>query len=586
MHIYVVLKLTPSVDFTRGKVMSKKRKREKTEEEEQQKPSAKKTYNSNNISSENDVHIETLNKLAQPAFIQNFIFRLYKLRGLFNQEIIDSEDLLNIPSTEDALIKLIWLKSINPNLKYENANNILKNNQLDNMYVPDDTDIYDVFRAKYLWIKHKYIKKMDSEPKPGTMHTLINQVSIKDFSRDISYNNFDGFLHFIISCKDDYTYDELALIIEIWISEGRSLTETDNNGMTPLHIAAKFKNADALRALAEIHQKDQNNNKTISHDSTQEDQAEQIILLDNSTSLSDLSDSTLEPIGIDMRDKDGRTPLHVIIDGIIEEIETLKLKPTQYVPKQCLTTENIEPYIKFSTLKQWTSCQLPIDKLNAKGESALELAKNAELTLIPMYLEGKAQESVKMAETIDETNNFIIEYNEYIKQRIDITHVTEHKHFSLLLHHVVYYSEDVEHPITTDCITRILEDPNLLGNEVNFIAAIECKISYGNGPEVTPLEFAQDMGYESVRNTILKYKGKLDNRLAQYEEQIFSPVNINDMPQTPTYEQFDNGEYLHLSSPEDSSASSNHNASHSSQITPLGELPQELNEYFFDDYCE
>lgn len=107
------------------------------------------------------------------------------------------------------------------------------------------------FIAKCQWIQHYASTKVGaSDITMEVAANIINSEKATSFSNKVSDKLFDGFMHFIVA--NEKNPQVLNSLMNTWIAEGRSLTELDDNKITPAQTAIYTKNITSFAALASM----------------------------------------------------------------------------------------------------------------------------------------------------------------------------------------------------------------------------------------------------------------------------------------------------------------------------------------------
>jgi ankyrin repeat protein len=105
----------------------------------------------------------------------------------------------------------------------------------------------DEFFVTCLWIQHYAKTKLNTEISVEEAATMVNLDKASSFSKKISDKFFDGFMHYVAASNIPFTV--VDSLMKNWLSDGRSLTELDHNGLTPLQVATYTNNSSTFRAL-------------------------------------------------------------------------------------------------------------------------------------------------------------------------------------------------------------------------------------------------------------------------------------------------------------------------------------------------
>jgi len=115
----------------------------------------------------------------------------------------------------------------------------------------NDESLRYEFNAKCQWIQHYAKTKLGiSDITMELAATVVNSEKGIRFSKEISEKLFDGFLHYIVA--NETNSQVLNSLMKTWVAEGRSLTELDSNGITPLQTAVYTNNIASFSALASM----------------------------------------------------------------------------------------------------------------------------------------------------------------------------------------------------------------------------------------------------------------------------------------------------------------------------------------------
>ena len=113
----------------------------------------------------------------------------------------------------------------------------------------NDESIQAEFIAKCQWVQHYARTKLGAvNVNMETAASVVNSSNAGSFSKEVSENIFDGFMHFIVA--NETNPKVLNSLMTTWVSQGRSLTELDSNKITPLQTAVYTKNIASFIALA------------------------------------------------------------------------------------------------------------------------------------------------------------------------------------------------------------------------------------------------------------------------------------------------------------------------------------------------
>lgn len=114
-----------------------------------------------------------------------------------------------------------------------------------------DESIQAEFIAKCQWIQHYANTKLGaSDITIEVAASIINSEKATSFSKKISDKLFDGFMHFVVA--NEVNPQVLKSLMNTWLAEGRSLTELDDNKITPAQTAIYTKNIASFAALASM----------------------------------------------------------------------------------------------------------------------------------------------------------------------------------------------------------------------------------------------------------------------------------------------------------------------------------------------
>ena len=112
-----------------------------------------------------------------------------------------------------------------------------------------DESLQAEFITKCQWVQHYARTKLGAiNVNMGTAAGVVNSSNAGSFSREVSENIFDGFMHFVVA--NETNPKVLNSLMTTWVSQGRSLTELDSNKITPLQTAVYTKNITSFIALA------------------------------------------------------------------------------------------------------------------------------------------------------------------------------------------------------------------------------------------------------------------------------------------------------------------------------------------------
>lgn len=253
------------------------------------------------------------------------------------------------------------------------------------------------FIIKCQWICHYAKTKLNKSIDLETAAAFINSSKATSFSKKLSGNIFDGFMHFVVA--NETNSQVLNSLMTTWTLQDRSLTELDANKITPLQTAVYTKNIGSFKALA-------NNN-----------------------------------VDITALDSDGLPPLHVIVNKIENGTASISLLKTWL--DYGLPTNMVSG----KAAKKW------------KGKTAVEFAEKKGLVEVTKALGGNVKLAISNLDKIFFNQKDLItqSYNLKMVSNIKTKKVVAKNPNKLLLHYLV----DNHDQISTEVFAKFLADKNL-----------------------------------------------------------------------------------------------------------------------------
>lgn len=277
----------------------------------------------------------------------------------------------------------------------------LENRALNSEAVWDDMtneSIQAEFVTKCEWIQHYAKIKLNTNVTMEIAAAAVNESNATSFSKSVSENIFDGFMHFVVA--NETNSKVLSSLIKTWVAQGRSLTELDSNKLTPLQVSVYTKNM---------------------------------------TSFIELAKAGVEVTEID---GDGLSPLHVIVNKIEDgsaDISLLEAWVNAELPTDMVSSKHA---------KKWA------------GKTAVEFAEMKGLVEATRLLGGDVDLSYANSDEIYQIQRDLIlqSYSMKVESDSKAKTITETDKYKLLSHYLVEnYSK-----IKSEIFARILIDEEIM----------------------------------------------------------------------------------------------------------------------------
>ncbi len=261
-----------------------------------------------------------------------------------------------------------------------------------------DESLLDEFIAKCQWLQHYARTKLGkTDVSMETAATVVNSSKAGSFSKEVSENIFDGFMHFIVA--NDTRPQVLDSLMTTWVVQGRSLTELDSNKITPLQASVYTKNMTSFAALA------------------------------------------ANGVDITVLDGDGLSPLHIIVNKIEDgsaDISLLEAWKDADLPTDMVSGESA---------KKWA------------GKTAIEFAEMKGLVQATGVLGGDVELAILNLDELFAIQKDLITQSYAMKMASDVQTraVVEIDTHKLLLHYLV----DNRGEISVEVFAKFLADEDL-----------------------------------------------------------------------------------------------------------------------------